>query len=303
MQETLEDALEEFKKATVKDNGIPVEDKVIIEKTKDAEHRKKVPAKDNPVSEEQRRKTLKIPIRKSKQNAYSGRVCISSDIKKKSSKLDINDYLKKEEPTEFVEPVYEDLYDLDYYQSRMNENNDPTWETQIVHNQVKSTERPMSSSDSDDDSDLPISSASLASDFIGPNVVTGQEMPDKILEQDNIKDEDPEEVEFIGFYKPAVQQPRPRHRNLLSSDREKGLILNNKMLTDESINIAMQILKRKFPETDGLKDATLGKVHQFSIFRNKLFKYSTMVVVTGFVLPTSLVITSAIDLQFIITIV
>ena len=106
LQETPEDALEEFKKATVKDNGIPVEDKVIIEKTKDAEHRKKVPAKDNPVSEEQRRKTLKIPIRKGKRNAYSGRVGISSDIKKKASKLDINDYLKKEEPTEFVEPVY-----------------------------------------------------------------------------------------------------------------------------------------------------------------------------------------------------
>ena len=130
----------------------------------------------------------------------------------------------------------------------------------------------MSSSDIDDDRDLHVSSATLASDFISPNVVNGQEMPDKILEQDNIKDEDPEEVEFIGFYKPAVQQPRSRHRNLLFSDREKGLILNNKMLTDESINIAMQILKRKFPETDALEDTTLGKVHQFSIFRNKFLQ-------------------------------
>ena len=181
----------------------------------------------------------------------------------------------------------------------MNENNDPTWETQIVHNQVKSTERPMSSSDSDDDSDLPVSSASLASDFISPNVVTGQEMPDKILEQDNIKDEDPEEVEFIGFYKPAVRQPRPRHRNLLFSDREKGLILNNKMLTDESINIAMQILKRKFPMVS--KTQLLVKYTNFPFSEINLFKYFTMVVVTGFVLPTSLVITSAIDLQFIIT--
>ena len=67
----------------------------------------------------------------------------------------------------------------------------------------------------------------------------------------------------------SVQQPRPRHRNLLFSHREKGLILNNKMLTNESISIAMQILKRRFPETDGLEDTTLGKVHQFSIFRNK----------------------------------
>ena len=106
LQETLEDALEQFRKATVKDNGIPVEDKVIIEKTKDAEHRKKVPAKDNPVSEEQRRKTLKIPIRKGKRNAYSGRVGISSDIKEKASKLDINDYLKKEEPTHPLQRVF-----------------------------------------------------------------------------------------------------------------------------------------------------------------------------------------------------
>ena len=41
------------------------------------------------------------------------------------------------------------------------------------------------------------------------------------------------------------------------------------MLTDESINIAMQILKRKFPETKGLDDTALGKVHQLSIVRNK----------------------------------
>ena len=181
LQETLDDALEEFKKATVNDNGIPAEGKVIIEKTKDVGHCKKGPAKDNLDSEEQHQKTLKIPIRKGKQNAYSGRVGISSDIKKTASKLDINDYLKiEEELTEFVEPVYEDLYDLDNYQSRINENNDPTWETQIVHNQVKSTEKAMSNSNSDDDSDLPISSASLASDCISPN------MSDKIPKRQNI---------------------------------------------------------------------------------------------------------------------
>ena len=86
----------------------------------------------------------------------------------------------EEELTQFVEPVYEDLYDLDNYQSRINENNDPTWETQVVRNRVKSTEEAMSDSNSDDDSDLPISSASLASDCISPNIVTGQEMSDKI---------------------------------------------------------------------------------------------------------------------------
>ena len=95
-------------------------------------------------------------------------------------------------------------------------------------------------------------------------------MPDKILERDNIKDEDTKEIEFIGYYKPAIQQPVPKHRNLLFSDREKGLILNNKMLTDESINIAMQILKRKFPDIDGLENTPYGKVHQFCIFRKKL---------------------------------
>ena len=92
LQETLEDAREEFKKTTVKDNGIPVEDKVIIEKTKDAEHRKKVPAKDNLVSEEQRRKTLKIPIKKGKRNAYSGRVGISSDQSQKSQGFCVADF-------------------------------------------------------------------------------------------------------------------------------------------------------------------------------------------------------------------
>ena len=53
--------------------------------------------------------------------------------KEEASKLDIKDYLKKaEKPTVSAEPVYEDLYDLDYYQLRMNESNAPTWETQIL---------------------------------------------------------------------------------------------------------------------------------------------------------------------------
>ena len=42
------------------------------------------------------------------------------------------------------------------------------------------------------------------------------------------------------------------------------------MLTDESINLAMQILKRKFPDIDGLENTPYGKVHQFCIFGKKL---------------------------------
>ena len=38
-------------------------------------------------------------------------------------------------------------------------------------------------------------------------------MPDKILEQDNIKGEDSKEIEFIGYYKPAIEQPVPKHKS------------------------------------------------------------------------------------------
>ena len=48
-------------------------------------------------------------------------------------------------------------------------------------------------------------------------------------------------------------------RNLLFSSKEKATILKKQMLTDESINIAQNILKKQFPKIAGLQDTVIGK--------------------------------------------
>ena len=41
------------------------------------------------------------------------------------------------------------------------------------------------------------------------------------------------------------------------------------MLTDESINIVQNILKKRFPKIAGLQDTVIGKTKAFDIIRNE----------------------------------
>ena len=56
-----------------------------------------------------------------------------------------------------------------------------------------------------------------------------------------------------------------QHRNLLLSNRERNTIKNNQMLTDESINIAQNLLRKQFPVYSGFTDTVVGKTHMFDI--------------------------------------
>ena len=80
-----------------------------------------------------------------------------------------------------------------------------------------------------------------------------------------------------------------KRRNLLFSSEEKATILNKQMLTDESINIAQNTLKKQFPKIAGLQDIVIRKTQVFDIIRNEqkyIYKYFTQDHFTGSVLPT-----------------
>ena len=57
--------------------------------------------------------------------------------------------------------------------------------------------------------------------------------------------------------------------NLLFFSEEKVNVLKKQMLTDESINIAQNILKKQFSKTAGLQDTVTGKTQAFDIMRNE----------------------------------
>ena len=56
-----------------------------------------------------------------------------------------------------------------------------------------------------------------------------------------------------------------KRRKLIFSEREKYIILSKEMLTDESINLAMNMIHEQFPQIGGLTDSSIGKLQQFDI--------------------------------------
>ena len=57
--------------------------------------------------------------------------------------------------------------------------------------------------------------------------------------------------------------PIRKSRKLVFSKMERNTILNNEMLTDESINIAQILLQKQFPNIGGFQDTVIGKVQEF----------------------------------------
>ena len=54
-----------------------------------------------------------------------------------------------------------------------------------------------------------------------------------------------------------------KRRKLKYSAEEKKCIINNEMLTDESINLAMNLLHKQYPQLLGLADSSIGKMSYF----------------------------------------
>ena len=60
-------------------------------------------------------------------------------------------------------------------------------------------------------------------------------------------------------------EPLRKKRKIVFSESERSTILNNMMLTDESINMAQQMLADQFPEFEGFFDTVLGATQSFDI--------------------------------------
>ena len=55
-------------------------------------------------------------------------------------------------------------------------------------------------------------------------------------------------------------------------------ILNGEQLTDETINLALKILKKQYPSWNGFEDTTLGPIRQYSHHKKNLSKYFTLII-------------------------
>lgn len=63
---------------------------------------------------------------------------------------------------------------------------------------------------------------------------------------------------------PPTGKPK-KSKKLRFSAEEKRNILDGKMLTDESTNLAQSILKKQFANIAGFMDTCLGKKQQFDV--------------------------------------
>ena len=77
----------------------------------------------------------------------------------------------------------------------------------------------------------------------------------------------PEEEVVIVAEVAASVGPAKKLRKLVFSEQEKESILSQQMLTDESINLAQNLLSQQFPDVDGLMDTVLGKINGFDIVK------------------------------------
>ena len=63
-------------------------------------------------------------------------------------------------------------------------------------------------------------------------------------------------------------EPLRKKRKIVFSESERSTILNNMMVTDESINMAQQMLADQFPEFEGFFDTALGATQSFDIIKS-----------------------------------
>ena len=93
------------------------------------------------------------------------------------------------------------------------------------------------------------------------NLTTDLEETEKICNKKYKKIDD--EIEEIKYVTPSGKPKKDR--KFVFSLEVKKIVLNSKMLTDESINIAQKLLKKQFPTIGGFMDTCLGNNQQFDI--------------------------------------
>ena len=92
----------------------------------------------------------------------------------------------------------------------------------------------------------------------GENIQRAESLKKPEQKQEN------EEISIINSTKiSAVERGKCRTSSRMSSFITEQ-ILNGEQLTDETINIALKILKNQYPSWNGLEDTTVGPIRQYS---------------------------------------
>ena len=93
------------------------------------------------------------------------------------------------------------------------------------------------------------------------------EILNKLSDDHPVKQEQEETVSDVTITKVVENSDAPKKtsRKLKFSLAEKEVIMSNGMLTDESINLSQQLLKKVNPSIAGLYDTSLGRTNSFEI--------------------------------------
>ena len=176
---------------------------------------------------------VELPKRKSRRSKFTGRVGEGVMKRKPAMKVSINEiYTPQSETTGIEEPV-------------------PV---------VPDT----------DDYVLPLHLANYSS--LPPEGTNQQSASDTDLESDvelTMPDQDDYDDVVITDVKDPSETPASlsKRRKLLLSEEEEDVILNEEELSDESINIAQNMINSQYPDYDGLEDTVIGQCQMFSTFK------------------------------------
>ena len=77
------------------------------------------------------------------------------------------------------------------------------------------------------------------------------------------REESEDDVAITGYVE--ASGPTKKKRKLCFSKEEEDVIDQREMLSDESINVAQNLLSSQFPEIKGLQDTVLGKLQEFDV--------------------------------------
>ena len=256
--ECLEDALECLQLSTPNEGGLDLEkSKHLLKKTT-----YQVPCTQY----------RDIPKRKSLKNKFSCRVGEGVAIRREASKADVNLNLKQSKEASTIEEVAPlidnfDEYDIESYilPKCFSAESSNAYEDPWIHVDEKN------------DSSSPATEVSTTDATDSQNMSTRKRKctaKEKNSDEEGYQEDNSAKHDVIpnGYVPPHPNCTRPKRRKLIFSDVEKRKIQQNRMLTDESINIAQNLLYNQFDNIGGLEDTVVGQVKEFSVFTSNFIQ-------------------------------
>ena len=191
------------------------------------------------------RRFAHLPKPKSKKTFLSGRVGVSTEKRKFAASIDVTQPKPKLKSPVIIEE-YPPLNDLSQFDIPME--TDMIWTT-VEDNDLETNEE-----------------VEETEEKLSEEREREEEEGEEEEEEENEKEEE-EDILITGVVE-ANNGEHPKRRKLCFSMEEKETILSKHMLTDESINIAQNLLLSQFPKISGFQDTVIGKTQQFEIIKS-----------------------------------